>query len=78
MTPADDLRLYTVREAADVMGLTVDMVRRYIKDGRLPVRRIGNRNIRITRTDMAVLIDTLGGASGSRWNTSPAADERAS
>jgi excisionase family DNA binding protein len=75
LVPSDDLKLYRVGEAAEILGVSVDVVRRWVHEGRLPVRHINGRNWRVTRADMAALIETLGGSMGSRWSTSPAGNE---
>lgn len=35
--------MMTVKEAAEVVGVTPRRLRRYIEDGRLPARRVGAR-----------------------------------
>ena len=45
------VKLYSVREIAQLVGVTPQTIRRYIKDGRLKCRRIG-RNLFSSETDL--------------------------
>lgn len=53
--------LYSVKEAAAFLGLSVSTIRRYIYDRRLPAYRIaGERMLRIKRDDLEALLEPLG------------------
>ena len=41
MRQVEGVTLYTILEAAKVLGVTPQTVRLYIKDGRIPAKRIG-------------------------------------
>ena len=59
--------LYTVDEVADRLNLHVKTVRRFIRDGRLPAKRIG-KEYRITRA----ALDEFGGTTAEpRTTTGP-------
>jgi excisionase family DNA binding protein len=49
-------RLYSPHEAAELLGLHVRTVRRYIRDGRLDAVRVGNR-YRIARESLEALVE---------------------
>ncbi len=49
--PDDELR---PREVADLLGVTVRTVQRWIRDGRLPARRVGGR-VRVSRSSLGVV-----------------------
>ena len=44
--------LLTAREAADVLRISLDTVRRLLREGQLPGRKIGPRQWRIRRDDL--------------------------
>ena len=50
-------RLVTLPEAADILGLSVKTVRRYIASGDLDAVRLGRRTIRIKTDSLDRLID---------------------
>lgn len=50
--PSDRISL---REAARVLGVSVDTIRRRIADGSLPAERIGKHLIRVRRNDVEAL-----------------------
>lgn len=54
-TPAR--RLVSLPEAADILGLSVKTVRRYIASGDLDAVRLGSRTIRIKTESLDRLID---------------------
>lgn len=41
MRQVEGVTLYTILEAAKVLGVTPQTIRLYIKDGRIPAKRIG-------------------------------------
>jgi excisionase family DNA binding protein len=56
MNRAETERLLSPHEAAELLGLHVRTIRRYIRDGRLDAVRVGNR-YRISRASLEALID---------------------
>lgn len=50
-------RLVSLTEAADILGLSVKTVRRYIASGDLDAVRLGRRTIRIKTDSLDRLID---------------------
>jgi excisionase family DNA binding protein len=50
-------RLVSLPEAADILGLSVKTVRRYIASGDLDAVRLGRRTIRIKTDSLERLID---------------------
>lgn len=55
MTDANNLRLFTVRDAAKLLDLSEHTIRRLIKQRKLPVVRIEQR-IMVTKSGIAHLI----------------------
>ena len=56
----------SLQDAAEILGASVDTVRRRIADGSLPAERMGPRLIRVYRDDVEALmrpIPTVDGAS---------------
>lgn len=53
---ADEAHLRSPHEAAELLGLHVRTVRRYIREGRLNATRVGNR-YRISRESLEALVD---------------------
>lgn len=45
-------RLYTIEETAQMMQLSYDTIRRYIREGRLKCSRISATVVRISGTDL--------------------------
>lgn len=45
-------RLLTIRQVADLAGVSVMTVRRWIDDHGLPVHRLGRRVVRISQADL--------------------------
>ncbi|WP_203596071.1 helix-turn-helix domain-containing protein [Actinomadura bangladeshensis] len=66
-----DDKMYSVEEVADLLGLHVRTVRRYIREGRLKAVRIG-KQYRIGRDDLEELTGKpeSGGRSGARVEVS--------
>ncbi|MDE3133994.1 MAG: helix-turn-helix domain-containing protein [Acidobacteriota bacterium] len=63
-------QMYSAEEAARILGLQVRTVRGYIRDGRLPGRRIG-KQYRIARVDLEAF--TAGFAGSAATPATPAA-----
>jgi putative resolvase len=60
-------RLYTVKAASEVLGVHVQTVYVWIKEGRIRVSRLGKRAIRIRECDLQALLmenEDAGAASG--------------
>jgi len=55
MTDANNLQLFTVRDAAKLLDMSEHIIRRLIKQRKLPVVRIEHR-IMLTRSGIAQLI----------------------
>ena len=57
-------QMWTISQAADYLNLTERSVRRYIADGALAAFRIGQKQIRVDRTDVEALLAPIpaGGA----------------
>ncbi len=47
---------YTIREAARILGVSKGTVWRWVKDRKLPAYKVGDRNIRIRRKDLPLVI----------------------
>jgi excisionase family DNA binding protein len=54
-------KLYTVEEAAGVLGMHHSTVRRHIKEGRLKASKFGRRSIRISSEDLSSFYREQGG-----------------
>ena len=53
-------RLHTVREVAESLRVHVETVRRWIRDGRLPATRLGDRSgYRIADSDLRRFVDEM-------------------
>ena len=50
------MKLIPISEAADVLGVTPGTLRRYIREGRLPVVRLRERTLRVREEDLAALV----------------------
>ncbi|GEM_PF-571446 len=62
--PVGDRSYYTVSEAATLLGVSRVTIWRLIRDGRLPVWRLGHRTTRITAGDLHALF-VRGGPTGA-------------
>ena len=51
----DQQRYYSVSEAAKIMNVCVETLRRYIAEGRLPASRLPGGHYRIKQTDLKLL-----------------------
>lgn len=56
----DSVELLTVAEVADALRLNQQTIRNWIDDSRLPAIRIGQRRLRIRRTDLDAVIEHAG------------------
>ena len=53
-------RLHTIREVADGLRVHVETVRRWIRDGRLPATKLGDRSgYRIADADLRRFMDEM-------------------
>lgn len=50
-----DLTLYTVTELEPVLGVSAQTIKRYIKSGKLPAKKIGGK-WKVTRADLEKFI----------------------
>ena len=50
------MKLLPIREAAGVLGVTPETLRRYIREGRLPVVRLRERTLRVREEDLTMLV----------------------
>lgn len=60
MVLEEQKRLMRIREVADITGVCVDTIRRWVKSGQLPVVRLSPKTFRI---DRAVLDRILSGGT---------------
>ena len=60
VTYGEQKELFSVKEAAEFLGLSVSTIRRYIYDRRLPAYKVaGERLVRIRREDLEGLLDPM-------------------
>ena len=50
---------YTVEEVKDILKVSLETVRRYVRSGKLPAIKLGNKYIRIEKGDLTRFIETL-------------------
>lgn len=55
----------SIREAADLLGVSVDTIRRRIADGSLPAERVGPRLLRVDPADVKALAQPVPAAEKS-------------
>jgi excisionase family DNA binding protein len=60
--------LISINEAALVCGVHKNTIRSYIKTGKLPAVRLGERNIRINAADLQALFTPVVAGEYSAWN----------
>lgn len=60
MTKTHDRDYYTVPEVADLLALSPSTIWRWIKAGRLPAYRVGERAIRIKKADLELMVTPTG------------------
>jgi excisionase family DNA binding protein len=50
---------YTVEEVKDILKVSLETVRRYVRSGKLPAIKLGNKYIRIEKSDLEAFLKTL-------------------
>lgn len=50
---------YTVEEVKDILKVSLETVRRYVRSGRLPAIKLGNKYIRIEKGDLEKFLKSL-------------------
>jgi excisionase family DNA binding protein len=50
---------YTVEEVKDILKVSLETVRRYVRSGKLPAIKLGNKYIRIEKRDLETFLKTL-------------------
>lgn len=50
---------YTVEEVKDILKVSLETVRRYVRSGKLPAIKLGNKYIRIEKGDLEKFLITL-------------------
>jgi excisionase family DNA binding protein len=60
----DEQRYYNISQTAALLGVSRVTVSRWIRDGRLPVLRLGHRTTRIARSDLMRVLDNLDSTGG--------------
>ncbi len=50
---------YTVEEVKDILKVSLETVRRYVRSGKLPAIKLGNKYIRIEKGDLDEFLKTL-------------------
>src|SRR4051794_37579389 len=61
--PADERGYYSVSQAATLLGVNRVTIWRWIRPGRPPASRVGNRTTRIARADLERALTRVGGNS---------------
>ena len=59
MTTTEHQDYYTVSEAAAFLSVNPSTIWRWIKTGKLPAYRVGHKNIRIKKQDLAAVIQPV-------------------
>lgn len=54
----NESRLYTRKQAAEVLQVSIDSLDRIIREGRLPTVKLGEQTIRITGKDLAAFVES--------------------
>lgn len=49
-------QMLSIPQAAEMMGVSQDALRRWIREGLIPARRIGKRMLRVNKSDLARLV----------------------
>lgn len=63
----------SIAEAADVIGVNPRTVRRYIKDGKLPVSRVSTQVVRIRRADIDTFLESMMAVEAEPQEANPVA-----
>jgi len=50
---------YTVEEVKDILKVSLETVRRYVRSGQLPAIKLGNKYIRISKYDLESFLFNL-------------------
>lgn len=50
---------YTVEEVKDILKVSLETVRRYVRSGKLPAIKLSNKYIRIEKGDLENFLKTL-------------------
>jgi len=50
---------YTVEEVKDILKVSIETVRRYVRNGKLPAIKLGGKYIRIAKKDLEEFLETL-------------------
>lgn len=50
---------YTVEEVKDILKVSLETVRRYVRSGKLPAIKLGNKYIRIEKGELVKFLETL-------------------
>ena len=58
-------KYYTVQEVADKLGVSIETVRRRIREGALPHIALTPKNYRVTESDLQKYLDGCRGASSN-------------
>ena len=57
--PYEKPTYYTVEEVKDILRVSLETVRRYVRSGKLPAIKLGNKYIRIEKGDLEAFLKTL-------------------
>jgi excisionase family DNA binding protein len=49
-------QMLSIPEAAELMGVSQDALRRWVREGLIPARRVGKRMLRVNKSDLARLV----------------------
>lgn len=50
---------YTVEEVKDILKVSIETIRRYVRSGQLPAIKLGGKYIRIAKNDLDVFLKGL-------------------
>src|SRR5215212_8566453 len=64
---AGERTFYNISQAAALLGVSRVTIWRWIRDGRLPVARLGHRTTRIAGADLERLVAQIGPAGSRSW-----------
>jgi excisionase family DNA binding protein len=48
--------MLSIPEAAELIGVSQDALRRWVREGLIPARRVGKRMLRVNKSDLARLV----------------------
>lgn len=49
-------QMLSIPEAAELIGVSQDALRRWVREGLIPARRVGKRMLRVNKSDLARLV----------------------